>query len=189
MAEIDFILTENEQALLLGYLEYIEAVFVPDIDYWEPQYTCFVNAHEAVTMWREANAREGSGPILLLWRGISTYEHKFSSFNKNGKTKYFLLAKEGGPYISFGPCKCFAEERTVTSGSVGYYSKYWIEELDDHVTVSEEIKAKYTEISKFIKKMTTRIKTRSGKRSYWVGSEALEKLRSGEIVNTYKLNI
>jgi hypothetical protein len=189
MAEIEFILSEKEQGIFLQYLESLKAIFVPEILYPRPEFQYLHDANEAVSIWREANAKEGSGPIFLLWDGISTYKLIFRNIVKYGEQKFYLSQKEGGPYINFGPCKYLAEEKIITSGDIGYYSKYWIEELDDNITVSEEIKSKFNEISKFIKKMTKRIKSKSGKRSYWVGSEALKMLKNGSIANSRDLDI
>ena len=67
--------------------------------------------------------------------------------------------------------------------------KYWIEELDDNIAVSEEIKEKYKEISKFIRSICQRLSVKNFKRYYWVGNETLKLLKQGSIHNSLNLEL
>ena len=189
MAEIEFVLTNAEQNRLLQYLESLETVFVPDIFYTEPKFQYLHDAYKAMSVWREGNAKEGSGPIFLLWDEIGTYELQYDELTKNGEKKYFPSQKEGGPYIDYLPCKFLAEETIITTGFIAYYPKYWIEELDDNITVPEEIKAKYKEISKFIRSISTRLAVKNFRRYYWVGNDALKLLQQGKITNSLDIDL
>lgn len=192
MAEIEFLLNENEQLKLLKYLESIEALFVPCIGYSKPKCQYLCDANEAVSMWRSANLTAGVGPIFLLWGGISTYELQYDKITKNNeKILYYPAQGDGGPYIDYEPCNAVIDNKgtIIVSGSVGYRMKYWIEELDDNIAVSEEIKEKYKEISKFIRSICQRLSVKNFKRYYWVGNETLKLLKQGSIHNSLNLEL
>ena len=188
MAELDFILINNEQAKLIDYLLELKAMFIPSLDYERPEFLELINREE---IEKTINSLDLNGPIFLLWENISRYPLEFDSITKEGKKIYYLMQRYGGPYIDFGPCKIFVEgkDKFITSGSIGHYAKYWIEELDDNIKVSEEIKSKYKEITKFIKTMTKRVKSKSGIRYYWVGREAIKMLQNSEIRDSLDLDV
>ncbi len=180
------ILSRNEQIELVKYLLNCRAVIVPYIEYKKPKY---IVIDDPCALQRIIDDKELCGPVFVSWQDYQRFPYEFHEVERNNGIRYFLKQRHGGPYINFSPCAMIRKRNKsiLTSGSISYYNKYYIEELAQEIVVSDLLKGKYRSIVKYLRKITTCCK--AGKRSYWVGKEALKFIEAGGLTSVDNLKI
>ncbi|MEW6536899.1 MAG: hypothetical protein AB1454_14910 [Candidatus Auribacterota bacterium] len=182
MAEFDFILSEEEQLTLIDFFFKTGARIVPDLMYIVPQVDVLNNTEEIVEI---INNLKSCGPFCLTWDNYQTYPYAISRVDREEGTRYYLEQRYGGPYLKFFECRFLqrADKIRLTTGFIGHYPSYYIDDQFTEVSVPPELKERYKEITKFIRKMTKPAK--GSTRKYWIGKEALKAVKSG----THELSI
>jgi hypothetical protein len=177
MAELNFIFSDHDQVLLIEKILESEAEIVPYLAYNQPKHNVITDVENFQQLLQCQNMY---GPAFVTWKDTHRFPYAYDEVEKEGGKFYFLQQRYGGPYINLLPCHTIDDDGSdyITTGFVGYYTRYWIEGLTKEIPVSEELKRHYKEITAFIRKISKRI--RAGSRIYWVGANALDQLNKGK---------
>jgi len=182
MADIEFILSVREQQTLTEFLFGQNARLVPSVHYSEPRYVSTATPDDVE---RLIASSELTGPFFILADAFSRHPLEMDSFEKRGKTMFYIVQGHGGPYIEFLPCKTIIRQGTshIVSGIIGYQAKYWVNLLADNAPPPNELKDMYKKITRQIRSNTKKVVTKMIGRTYWVGEEALNCLKKGYTTN------
>lgn len=177
MAEFDFILNSEDQRRLVEFVVNCEVEFVPALGYSKPAYDILTSVDDIIDL---TFSRKLRGPFFILSKDFSKYPLKMGSFEKEGKNIYFIYQRHGGPYLDFSPSfqRMYLDPPILTAGSIGYYPKYWIDDLRREVKTPNELKKLYLKITSFIKSICVKASTEKIKRIYWIGINTLNELQN-----------
>ena len=176
MAEFDFILAPDDQARLIDFLLRSGAAMVPSIAYPSATHKTITDVESAQRLIHE---NELIGPFFVDWPDWKSFPYMYSEIVKEGFIKFFLKQRHGGPYMDFLPCWIEKDQnrQIITSGFVGYYSKYWIEELGAEIPAPKDLKRRYATTTAYLRSFCKKANARS--RIYWIGESALALIDCG----------
>jgi hypothetical protein len=182
MAEFNFLLSISEQENLITYILESGAKFVPLLRYNEPAFDTLSSLTEIQDII-ESDALVG--PILIIWDQVYNYPFQFYRIEKEEGVFFCVKQRHGGPYIDFLPCRTKIREDKpyLISGAVGYYKKYWVDNLNQEIPVPEQLKDEYKSITRYLRSICSKAATERSKRIYWVGTEALNLLKKDATTN------
>ena len=186
MAESDFILNYRTQNELFSFLLKNDLVFVPSLHYEKPLYIELSTVEDINAL---INSNTLTGPIFLPKKMSGGYDFKFGHFIKNEKDVYHIEQRMGIPCLDLSPSKLKEDYNPplIISGSISYYSSYFIDEKYTEIKAPDWIKVIYKEVNKFLGQRCKKVKTI--KRWYWVDKELVPYLGSRYATNVPNLNL
>ena len=188
MAEVDFILNKNEQGDFFIFLLDQGTVFIPSIKYTRKKITILTSLSDIEGI---IDSDTLGGPIFLPLKKYSPYEFEFNSIEKKEEKYFYIIQRAGTPCISLFPCFYRREYSPplYTSGVALHYRSYYKGEEKYEIEVPDEVKNLYQLVKKYLKSVCKCFKTKSGKRSYWVGEKAIDEFLSGTAQNILELDM
>ncbi len=187
MAEIDFIFGIQDQRSLITFLFESGAHIVANIRYTacEP---IALKSYEDIS--ESMSSDRFVGPLFVSWDNYPSFPYQFDRLGEGNESLFWLRQRAGGPYLNFSPCRHHVLENgtiSVTSGSIGYYPNYWIEDLGQDIKVHDGLKSHFRSVSKFIRNQSYRSKMIN--RTYWVGRHTCEQLGRSYTTTVQPLDI
>lgn len=184
MAQIDFFLCGDEKMEIANMLFSLNLKMIPDLSYESKGYIVIKNKEE----YKEYVDRN----ILMFVVDESSDVYNsmvFGSFEKDGKTSFFVRQRYGKAAIDFYSLGVIEkEEHKIGPGFIGIYPFYY-DNKGNEFYPSESDKVNFKKLSSFIKKMAKPVKLTN--RTYWIGikSIALCKQQGYELINIGDSNL
>ncbi|MDR0516752.1 MAG: hypothetical protein LBH25_06855 [Fibromonadaceae bacterium] len=198
MPEMEFYITDNERMELFDYVTSNEGVFVPALWYNKPEGIRIQSRAELIKCIDELeiaffviSPHFQTEPLMLDSLGKSNEQFIMERFQtepfifaehvkKKGQSegKCFIMQRRGGPYIRFSFYRGYADDASIKCKSTWIshypsYTHYNDFETYERFPASEELKAYYKMIIKFLKSKCRQITAKNGKK-YWVSKTLKE---------------
>ena len=182
MADLFFLIGPSEQRYLLEKILATGAVFYPDTFRDDP---LLVSVNSADEIERFSNEKWLVGPFVIVWEGISVYPIETSSVRRKEGLKYSIRQRQGGPYMHITLCRKMMVDGNpfLRIGELCHYSRFIINSFGDEIPAPKELKSLYQKFVRIIRSFSIKVVSPGG-RSYLVGKEALDLLKSGYNTNT-----
>jgi len=173
MPEMEFYITDDERMELFDYVTNNEGVFVPALHYNKPEATPIQSKAELIKCIYE----QVVGFYVISPR-FQTEPLTFDRLGENNEDKYYIMQRYGGPYIRFGFYRGYADDAPIKCKSTLFfhyprYIHYNDFETYEEFPATEELKAYYKMIIKFLKSKCRQIIAKNGKK-YWVSKTLME---------------
>lgn len=175
--QLDVFLDTDDVSRLVGVLKEHSCYFVPDVDFSYP----------SIDEWKIENADEflmcreqkQTNLFFALSENFVRCPLEFRKIEKAGKTVYFIGQKAGGPTLDLFLPRPFTKEGKdcVSSGFIGYHTKYWNTSTEQMETAPDALKSLYNDVSRTLRKSGE--VRRGTKRTYIVGPHTSEAAKNG----------
>jgi len=176
MPQMEIYITDDERMELFDYIANNDGMFVPDMLYNKPEAIqihsraeFIMCIYEQVIGFFVISSRFQAEPFRFARLGeFAQPEEKIES----SEDKYYVMQQRGGPYIRFSFYRGYANDAPIKYRSTWfshhpYFVHYDDFELYEDFPASEELKAYYKMIVKFLKSKCRQITAKNGKK-YWV---------------------
>jgi hypothetical protein len=183
MAQIDLYLCKEEKLRLARTVFDMGLRMIPDLSY---------NAEEAIFITTLSEYEQYAYKSILMFIVDSTVSERsvvFGSFDKDGKTSFFLRQRYGFASIDFySPGEIEMTEHRIGPGFLGNYPFYYDRE-SVKLYPSEKDKTVFKELRSFIKGQSTPAKLTN--RTFWVGKQSIVLCRENgyQLVNIGDKNL
>ena len=173
MAQLDFYLDKEDKIDLMSLVFSEGGYIIPDLNYSEPAYQ-LIKDIEGYKSFVDDNIL-----FFIIHESYLKEPLTFRCINKNGHDVYYIPQKSNGPTIDFYSPGLIQKDNTrfIGAGNVSHYSVYFNVANDKNIAVPEELNQFYKKLVKHIKQNSFAIKF--SKRTYWIGKNAIDKLRDG----------
>ncbi len=173
MPEIKFYITDEERMELFDFVTGNQGIFTPDLIYDKPQSTQIKNKEELIKCIYEQVVG-----FYIISSSFQIEPIVLKEFDMDG-LKYHIQQRIGGPYIDISFYRGFADDAPIKYKStiMFHYARYlhydWEANFGEF-PVTEDLKAYYKMIVKFLKSKCRQITAKNGKK-YWVSKTLSEK--------------
>lgn len=161
MAELDFYFNKKEKKELISFLLESECKFIPDDNTELPSYITLQNIEE-IEPYLEGNIK-----FFIIHNDYTFSNFEMREFKKEGRTKYYISQKYGGPAMDIYLNGIAEKKDIVATGNISIYSYYIIN--GENIKASVNLRSFYEKVVKYIKKRSKVF--RFTKRSVWIGNE------------------
>jgi hypothetical protein len=172
MTQVDFFLSESERNNFIEHCIKEGCMIIPDQHYDTDKYLVATTMHQYQQYCKK-------NPLLfIISKKYSTYPLELDYFEDEGKKKYFIKQRHGGPTIDFfSPVVGEIEDNIVGPGYLGIYPFYY--HNNQKFVPNKSLIDFYKLFSDYIKKSCQKIKLTQ--RTFWVGKHTIERAKKGEI--------
>lgn len=179
MAEIEFFFNRKDEELLINKIFEYKGNFIPTKSYDIPKYDII----RLLNTFNEFRDNSIDRQFVIIFDEYYESEFQIDKYISkiDYKIKYSISQKNGGPSLQLSCCRTFTKNNKnyITSGSLGYYDKYWSTKLDDEIRTPDEIRNIYKELGKIVRKNSEKYKALS--RIYFIGENLKKEIDNGEI--------
>ncbi len=181
MPQAKFYITDSERMELFDFITDNKGSFIPELIYDKPEFTKIQTKEELIECIYEQTVG-----FYILSPQFQIEPIPFSKFDEKykNKGKYLIMQRTGGPYISIGFYRGFAEDAPIKykATDIYHYARYLHHDWQTHFgefTATGELKLYYKSILQFLKTKCRRVTAKNGKK-YWVSKTLPEE----EVINT-----
>ena len=176
MPEMKFYITDDERMDLFEFVKDNDGVFIPDLEYNNPETIQIQSKDELIRYIYETaggfyvlSPRFQIEPLVL-----AQFEEKYERL----KGKHYIMQRTGCPYIRFGFSHGFADDAPIKYRPTEFfhYARYLHHDWETNFgefPATEELKAYYKLIVKFLKSKCKQVTAKNGKK-YWVSKTLKE---------------
>lgn len=120
MPELGFVLSASEETNVLKLVFDQGGWLVPDLNYTIPQYVT-IGSYETYLDYRKQTRL-----FFILHPSYLKSPLDLHSIEKDGRTVYFIMQRNGGPTIDFLSCVEYKEKGKayISTGSLSHYPTY-----------------------------------------------------------------
>lgn len=176
MPEMEFYITDDERMELFEFVKDNEGVFIPDLTYDKPETIQIQSKEELIKcIYEQVVGFYVLSPRFQI-EPMVIHKNKFYT----EEDKYNIDQRTGCPYISFGFFRGFADDAPIKYKCTEFfhYARYLHYDWETNYgefPATEELKAYYQMIVKFLKSKCKHVVAPNGKK-YWVSKSLLEEL-------------
>ena len=170
MANIDFYITDDEKMELFDYITNNDGVFVPNLHYINPEIVPIQSKADFIRC-----IYEQTGWCFVVSSRFQTEPLTFSQLECG---EYYIMQRQGGPCINVRCYLGYSNNAQIKykCTQITHYPRY-IHHDDfvnyDEFPASEDLKAYYKMMIKFLKSKCRQITAKNGKK-YWVSKTLKE---------------
>ncbi len=180
MPQAEFYITDSERMELFDFITDNKGSFIPGLLLDKPEFTKIQTKEELIECIYEQTIRFYIVSPQFQIEPIPISKNKFFT----EEDKYSLMQRTGGPYISIGFYRGFAEDAPIKykATDIYHYARYLHHDWRTHFgefAATGELKLYYKSILQFLKTKCRRVTAKNGKK-YWVSKTLPEE----EIINT-----
>jgi hypothetical protein len=178
MPEMNFYITDDERIELFDYVTDNDGVFVPQLHYSKPETIRIQSKAELIKYISEQKVG-----FYVISSRFQTEPLTFDRLGEKKDDKYYIMQRRGGPYIHFLFYCGYADDTPIKCKCTQFFHYPRYIHHDDFETyeqfpATEELKAYYKMIVKFLKSKCRQITTKDGYK-YWVSKT----LKEEDVVN------
>jgi hypothetical protein len=164
MAQIDFFLCKDERAEFAKLVLGMGSKMIADLHYEKQVFTSIDNI-DKFNKYIDKN----KGVFIV---NEKTFHHPFifDSFEKNGKKKFYIQQRYGGPSFYFYSPGMTETEKKIGPGVLSNYPFYY-DQAGEKFYPSETDKETFKILVSYIKKHTKPAKL--SKRTFWIGNKSI----------------
>lgn len=172
MTQVDFFLSEEERVEFIKFCFKHGCAAIPDQHYNVDKYIVATD----ITQYEQYCKKS---PLLFITsKRFSVYPLELDYFEDEGKKKYFIKQRHGGPSIDFfSPIIGELEDNIVGPGYIGIYPFYY-HDTKKYVP-NKGLTDFYKLFTTYIKESCQKIKLTH--RTFWVGKGTIARAKKGEI--------
>ncbi|MCG2618206.1 hypothetical protein LZZ85_28180 [Terrimonas sp. NA20] len=172
MSQIDFFVCNSERRDLLSLCLGNGLTLIPDMHYQDNSYMS-IKDFDGLELYND-----NSPKFYLTSQKFTFYPFKIDSVINSGRLIYYIVQRQGGPYIDFfTPVLGEVNNNIIGPGFVGIFPFYYNGLQKIHPN-QEFIKA-YKELVIAIKKIS--VKVTLGRRTFWIGKETVDLVKRGKV--------
>ena len=175
MAQIKFYITDQERIDLFHYIRQQGGELVPDLLYQTESYVTVANTEQFVHLQQNETIRFFIISPSFQFEPLVMLNHKLNI------PRYSVSQRVGGPYIDIAFYRGHADDAVVQHKStiLDYYARFIHHNNHDEFKATEELKAFYNLIVKYVKSISKNRLMPNGKR-YLISHKAFEEMEQRE---------
>lgn len=172
--EMDIVLSRQEEAEVVKLALRLKAWLVPDMNYPVPR-PLQIRSYSDYEKYRGQERL-----FFILHASFMVTPLEMHEIEKEGRTVYYIVQKNGGPTIDFLSSVEYEEDGKsyVGSGFLAYHGTFWNPETHRNEKAPEALISFYAALTGMVKQIAVR--TKVGARIYWIGREIAAQIERGE---------
>jgi hypothetical protein len=172
MIQLDFFLSESERVDLIKYCFKYDCKIIPDSHYDSQNYIVAGDISEYEKFCKRSNL------LFITSSRFSNHPLELDYFDKEGKKKFFVKQRYGGPTLDFFcPVVGEIESNTVGPGFIGMYPYYY--HGNKKFVPNKNLTDFFKNLTSHLKDSSKRI--RLSQRTFWIGNRTIDRAKRGEI--------